>query len=458
MSMSSRVKVAKFGGTSMGSAEAMRKSADVVNRDPLVRVVVVSATSGTTNRLIELFQANAASEREAIHAGIADRHMTMAAELGANEVDRGELNAVLQEARVITSTLAHIQDKTSAAAIQFQDQLLSVGERLSSVLFSLALRDRGLNAENFDVRKILQTDDRFGKAEPNIPATRELSERSLRPKIAEGKIIVTQGFIGATRTGTTTTLGRGGSDYSAALLGEALDAQEVAIWTDVNGVMTMDPNRVKAARTIPCISFSEAAELANFGAKVLHPATLWPAIRNNIRVFVGNTFSPDAGGTWIEPEVDEKPLARAIAIRKNQTLITVSSLRMLNAHGFLSKLFGTLEQHRVSVDLVTTSEVSVALTIDGHVIPDELLVDLAKFSEVSVEKGLDLVALIGNRLTATPGIGALAFGTVTDVNIRLICQGASTHNLCFLVESSRSGEVAERLHASFLEQKNGVVA
>ena len=452
MSVSSRVKVAKFGGTSMGSAEAMRKSVAVVMRDPMTRVVVVSATSGTTNRLIELFQATTDSAREALHAGISDRHLTMAAELGATERDLAEVAAILQEARVITNTLAHIQDKTSAAALQFQDQLLSVGERLASSLFTLALKGRGLDAENFDVRKVLQTDDRFGKAEPNIAATREQTDRSLKPKLGEGKIVVTQGFIGATRTGTTTTLGRGGSDYSAALLGEALDAQEVAIWTDVSGVMTMDPNRVKSARTIPNISFSEAAELANFGAKVLHPATLWPAIRNNIRVFVGNTFAPDSGGTWIEPEVDSKPLARAIAIRKNQTLITVSSLRMLNALGFLAKLFSTLEKHRVSVDLVTTSEVSVALTIDGPLTSEGLLGDLGEFSEVTVEKDLDLVALIGNRLTATPGIGALAFGTVTDVNIRLICQGASSHNLCFLVESARSGEVAERLHASFLEQ------
>ncbi|RYZ95878.1 MAG: aspartate kinase, partial [Proteobacteria bacterium] len=271
--------------------------------------------------------------------------------------------------------------------------------------------------------------------------------------------IVTQGFIGADSAGRTTTLGRGGSDYSAALFAEALGAKDCYIYTDVNGIYSMDPRVVPNARVIREISFGEAAELANFGAKVLHPATLLPAMRAGIRVFVGNTFKPHEGGTWIHAELNERPLLRAIATRDRQTLITVNSMRMLNSHGYLARLFTILANHGLSIDLVTTSEVSVALTVDGtsagssgaSILENTALMnELSEIAEVKIEENLSLVALVGTRLSSTPGVAARTFQAVGLDNVRLICHGASPNNLCFLVNSNEVRRVASRLHEAFL--------
>lgn len=231
------------------------------------------------------------------------------------------------------------------------------------------------------------------------------------------------------------------------------------IWTDVPGIMTMDPNVVAQAKVISEISFDEAAELANFGAKVLHPATLWPAIRKKIHVFVGSTFQPELGGTWVVPELNEKPTVRALALRQYQTLITVTSLRMLNAQGFLAKLFGVLASYHLSVDLVTTSEVSVALTIDGasngssgkgiYQFPT-LLQELQEFCQVKIEENLTLVAIIGNGLTEAAGVGAKTFNSISDCNVRLVCHGASSHNICFLVKQEEAVKVVNQLHQEWI--------
>ena len=272
---------------------------------------------------------------------------------------------------------------------------------------------------------------------------------------------MTQGFIGSDSHGQTTTLGRGGSDYSAALFAEALGAHELEIWTDVPGVLTMDPRVVPTARIIPEISFSEAAEMANFGAKVLHPATLWPAVRASIPVFVGSTFQPEKGGTRILPtRSGTAPLIRAIAVRNKQTLITVSSLRMLNTHGFLAKMFEILARHQMSVDLVTTSEVSVALTVDetslgsaGKRVHENtaMLDELRTIADVKIEEDLSLIAIIGNSLNQSAGVAAKVFQSISEFNIRLVCHGASEHNVCLLVSSKEANEVAKRLHHVCIE-------
>ena len=337
-----------------------------------------------------------------------------------------------------------------------KDLVQSFGERLSSVLFAQVLAERGAAVSSFDVRQVMRTDSRFGKGEPQIAQITALSAQYLTP-LLQSQIIVTQGFIGADSSNQTTTLGRGGSDYSAAILGEAIGAKVVQIWTDVVGIFTTDPRLTPDARCIPEISFDEAAEMATFGAKVLHPATLIPAMRQNIPVFVGSSREPEAGGTWISKQVDARPSYRAIALRKNQTLITVKSPAMLHAAGFLTRVFAILSQHQISVDLVTTSEISVALTLDdapgsafGTAI-EPALAALREFSEVTVEQGLSLVAVIGNHLHSTRGITGSLFQALEQINMRLICHGASRHNLCFLVQDQEAPTVVKELHQALFQ-------
>jgi aspartate kinase len=449
----SALHVLKFGGTSMGTLDAMRQSAAVVKSSPNGRLAVVSAMSGATNQLLKAY-------RQALDKGswsdtlgsLAHRHAEAATELGFDATEKAPLHTLEREAGEILGSL----EAEDLAAL---DRLLATGELLCSHLFAKVLRNAGVKAVVVDARLCLRTNDHFGRAEPQLETTGQLSRDKLLPLLLEGTTVVTQGFIGATANGRTTTLGRGGSDYSAALFAEALHADACEIWTDVNGVLTMDPRIVPEARLLPEITFAEAAELANFGAKVLHPATVLPALRGNIKVFVGNTFAPEKGGTWIHPELPEKPTFRAVALRENQTLITVSSARMLQAHGFLAKLFTILADHSISVDLVTTSEVTVTLTIDGKAQGSSgtsvlenasLLSALRSIGEVSIEENLSLVALIGNRLTQNTGIAARAFRALQECNVRLIGHGASAGNICLLVSGDDARIAATLLHREFL--------
>lgn len=265
-------------------------------------------------------------------------------------------------------------------------------------------------------------------------------------------MVVTQGFIGATEEGHTTTLGRGGSDYSAALLAEGLNAQILEIWTDVAGIATTDPRICKGARPIPEISFQEASELATFGAKILHPATLLPAVRKNIPVFVGSSFDVEAKGTWVKKDVAEYPLIRAMAVRKKQVLVTLTTPEMLHAHGFLFQIFKIFNDHKVSVDAITTSEISVSVTLDDSTLLNKPLIsDLGQIADVKVEENLCLVSLIGNNINHTPGLGAKVFNAISDINVRMICLGASRHNFCFIVDEKQGVEAVQRLHQRFIE-------
>ncbi len=308
----------------------------------------------------------------------------------------------------------------------------------------------------------MRTNDRFGRAEPDVAALAELAALQLLPRLNEG-LVITQGFIGSENKGRTTTLGRGGSDYTAALLAEALHASRVDIWTDVPGIYTTDPRVVSAAKRIDEIAFAEAAEMATFGAKVLHPATLLPAVRSDIPVFVGSSKDPRAGGTLVCNKTENPPLFRALALRRNQTLLTLHSLNMLHSRGFLAEVFGILARHNISVDLITTSEVSVALTLDttgststgDTLLTQSLLMELSALCRVEVEEGLALVALIGNDLSKACGVGKEVFGVLEPFNIRMICYGASSHNLCFLVPGEDAEQVRAStppIHAWFLQQ------
>jgi aspartate kinase len=424
----------------------MSRCADIVLADPRIRLIVVSASSGVTNLLVDITKQTEVSARFDLYAGI-------------ERITNAVLHALKEQAQVganikqLLIELTTLLQQPGAFSDAQKDLIQSFGERLSSVLFAQVLAERGAMVSQFDVRRVMRTDSQFGKGEPQIEQIAANTSQYLLPLLKQ-QLIVTQGFIGADPLGQTTTLGRGGSDYSAAILGEAVGAAVVQIWTDVVGIFTTDPRLTAEARCIPEISFDEAAEMATFGAKVLHPATLIPAMRRNIPVFVGSSREPQAGGTWISKEVDARPSYRAIALRKNQTLITVKSPAMLHAAGFLAKVFEILSQHKISVDLVTTSEISVALTLDdapGSAFGTSIepaLAALKQFSEVTVEEGLSLIAVIGNHLHSTRGVTGSLFQALERINMRLICHGASRHNLCFLVQDTEAASVVKELHTA----------
>lgn len=444
--------VAKFGGTSVADFDAMNRSADITLANPAVRLVVLSASAGVTNVLVALSEGNEAERRahyldeiRCIQYSIIDRlaEQTVICE----EIDRMIDNiAMLAEAAGLATSLA------------LTDELVSYGELMSTLLFVEVLRQRGVAAAWFDVRKVMRTNDQFGRAEPDSHMLKAQTRTLLLPRL-ESELIITQGFIGNEAKGRTTTLGRGGSDYTAALLGEALEAGRINIWTDVSGIYTTDPRVVPQAKRIDEISFDEAAEMATFGAKILHPATLLPAVRSAIPVFVGSSKDPGAGGTLVYNQTENPPLFRALALRRRQTLLTLHSLNMLHARGFLAEVFNILARHAISVDIITTSEVSVALTIDttgstttgASLLTQALLTELSSLCRVEVEEDLALVALIGNKLSQACGVGKEVFSVLDPFNIRLICYGASSHNLCLLVPGGDAEQVVITLHGALFD-------
>ncbi|HAV1607446.1 TPA: lysine-sensitive aspartokinase 3 [Enterobacter hormaechei subsp. steigerwaltii] len=444
--------VAKFGGTSVADYDAMNRSADVVLADPNTRLVVLSASAGVTNLLVSLSEGLEATERFVKLDALRKIQFDILERLQNPNVIREEVERLLEN----ITTLAEAASLATSSALT--DELVSHGELMSTLLFVEIMRERNIQAQWFDVRKVMRTSDRFGRAEPDVEALAELTNQQLAPRLDEG-IVITQGFIGSEAKGRTTTLGRGGSDYTAALLGEALHATRVDIWTDVPGIYTTDPRVVSAAKRIDVIAFEEAAEMATFGAKVLHPATLLPAVRSDIPVFVGSSKDPKAGGTLVCKKTENPPLFRALALRRKQTLVTLHSHNMLHSRGFLAEVFGILARHNISVDLITTSEVSIALTLDttgststGHtLLTQSLLIELSELCRVEVEEDLALVAIIGNKLSRACGVGKEVFGVLDPFNIRMICYGASSYNLCFLVPADQAEQVVQKLHQNLFE-------
>lgn len=444
----SSLTVAKFGGTSVADYQAMLRCANIIKNDNSNRLVVVSASSGVTNLLVRLSQKNVSVIEQkdivesirAIQVNIT-QHLSSDVETQLND----EIDSLLEE------LTQHALTQLLQYSTRTGDAILAFGEQFSSRIFAQVLQSVDIPGEYFNVQQVMKTNSLYGKAVVDLNQLSEQSRQLLAPKLVNN-VIVTQGFIGQDSQGHTTTLGRGGSDYSAALLTEALSGNNLSIWTDVVGIFTTDPRITDQARAIKEISFGEAAEMATFGAKILHPATLIPAMRQNIPVFVGSSKEPEKGGTQIKQKVDSNPTYRSIALRREQTLVTVKSPAMLHASGFLAKVFGVLAKHELSIDLITTSEISVALTFDNpsgstqSLITNTVVAELEQLCEVSVEHGLSLVAVIGNGLTGAKGIGQSIFETINDVNIRLICHGASANNLCFLVNEGDANFVVEKLH------------
>lgn len=449
----SHLSIAKFGGTSVANYAAMQASAKIVIHDPNTRVVVLSASAGVTNLLVALASGCDSSERTKRLNEVRQIQENILNELK----DDREVRPKIEKLLVNIESLA--EAASLATSLALTDELISHGEMMSSLIFVEILRELNTSATWVDVRTVIATDSHFGKAIPDDEKTQKNSDQMLKPLIDRGELIITQGFIGRDPQGKTTTLGRGGSDYSAALLAEVLHAKDVLIWTDVAGIYTTDPRIVPTAKRIDTMSFSEAAEMATFGAKVLHPATLLPAVRSNIPVYVGSSKAPEAGGTWVTRDPQPRPTFRAIALRRDQTLLTLSSLNMLHAQGFLAKVFTILAKYKISVDVVTTSEVSIALTLDKtgsassgtSLLSAELIDELSKLCSVKIDSDLSLVALIGNELHTSSGIAKRIFDTLENYNIRSICYGASTNNICILVHNNNADDIVSALHQALFE-------
>lgn len=446
--------VAKFGGTSVANFEAMSRCAAIIEKNPETKLVVSSACSGVTNLLVEL--ANGVpdtAQRAQIIQKLTEIHEAIIAQLQHSD-------AVQQDVHAILATVSNLAEAASIqSTAKLTDHLVACGELMSTHLLTQLMVERGIPAVRFDIRHILRTDNHYGCAEPDLATIATLAQQQLAP-LCQQHVVVTQGFIGSDAEGNTTTLGRGGSDYSAALIAEAVKASGLQIWTDVPGIYTTDPRIATKASPISEISFSEASEMANFGAKILHPSTLLPALRHHIPVFVGSSKEPETGGTWIRQEVESSPQFRALALRSNQTMVTLRSAKMFHAYGFLAKVFEILAKHKISVDLITTSEISVSLTLDktdtsggAPLLPQAVREELEDLCTVEVEQNLCLVALIGNHME-NKGYAKTVFNTLGDYNLRMICYGASDHNLCFLVDSHESHAVIQTLHKNLFEAES----
>jgi len=432
--------VMKFGGTSVEDAAAIERSCKIVGQRLSRRpFVVVSALGGATNSLLEAGTLAARGE--------IGRAMEIAERLEKRHAELLESTAEhsirLRELLKALSAIGEFSPRT-------QDLVASYGEVLSSLIFADRMKRLGFEAVHLDARQCLITNDHFGKALPIVDLTTIRLEEAARSHLNAGRAVVMGGYIGATSTGITTTLGRGGSDYSAAIAGAALNAEEIQIWTDVDGMMTTDPRIVPDAWKVREISFGEASELAYFGAKVLHPLTVLPAVEKNIPVYILNSKKPGGTGTRITREARPcRNLIKSIAVKKGITVLTVSSSRMLMAHGFLRALFEVFDRHRTSVDMVATSEVSVSLTLDSLSSLDAILEDLRAFGDVEIASKAALICLVGNNLKYTPGVARRAFGSLADINVLMVSHGASNINFSFIVEEKDATTAVRRLHADF---------
>ncbi|MGA9391156.1 MAG: lysine-sensitive aspartokinase 3 [Candidatus Sulfotelmatobacter sp.] len=447
--------VMKFGGTSVEDAKAIARVAAIVkNRLPQRPMVVVSAMARVTDTLLTMARAAGAGERKTalkLCRSLQERHYNTASELLGTALftdfhaDLGADFETLDELLRGISAVGELTPRTT-------DHVAAFGEILSSRIVAAAFSAHGLNSAHVDAREVLVTDSRYMQAVPQQEETNERLQSIVRPLLDAGRVPVMGGFVGASRAGVTTTVGRGGSDFSAAIVGAGLGAERIEIWTDVDGILTTDPRICKEARRIKVVSFDEAAELAYFGAKVLHPATVLPAIQKNIPVYVLNSLNPACEGTKITTRAPKgKNIFKAIAVKKRITIVDVAAPRMLLAHGFLRAIFEAFDRHKVAVDVVSTSEVSVSLTVDSNQAIPALAADLAKLADVKYEGRKAIVCLVGESLRDKPGVAAAVFGELADKNIRMISQGASEINLTFVIEEDDVPEVIQRLHNTFFK-------
>ena len=448
--------VIKFGGTSVGDAQRVANAIDIVaERREKKPIVVVSALAGVTNDLVAASEAARACDIDRVNqiiAAVRQRHEDVAMRLVQQKFDFFEsfikqLDKQIDQIHTILRGIALLGEITARA----RDKVMAIGEKLSSVLFAYSMMMRALPGEHVDSEEVVITDARFGEANPLMDETRAAAQRVLLPLIERNLIPVIGGFIGRTRDGATTTLGRGGSDYSAAIIGAAIRADEIQIWTDVDGMMTCDPRLIPSARVVDRISYVEAAELAWFGAKVLHPRTIAPAVAQKIPVRVLNTHNIASPGTLITEEGDTRVDAgpRAVAVKRGITVVHMTSNKMLGAHGFLARLFAIFEELEISVDLITTSEVSVSVTIDED--KPQLIEHLTPVAEVEIRKSQCIVAIVGRNLMRDSVIGARVFDSMRGIPMSMFSLGASGLNLSIVVDEADADRSVRAIHAALFE-------
>ncbi len=439
--------VMKFGGTSVESAEAISRVAGIV-RERISRrpVVVVSAMGRTTNKLLAIASAAVSGKREEALESLSDMrafHLREAAGLGVD----AEVAAHFDELAELVKGLAVMGELTPRAT----DAISSYGERISSIIVTAFFNKHGIPAVHVDSRSLIVTDARHMQAAP-LFAESDAKLAETIPPLARKHVVVMGGFVASTQDGVTTTLGRGGSDYTASIVGAGIGAEEIQIWTDVDGMLTADPTILKGGYRVETCSFAEAAELAYFGAKVLHPATVLPAIEKNIPVRILNSRRPEVEGTLIvaEAPASSAPI-RSIACKKNITLVNIVSTRMLMAHGFLRRIFEIFDRFETPVDMLATSEVSVSLTIDNTRALGAIREEIEEFAEVTVEDGHAIVCLVGENIRKIPGTTARVFVALKDINVRMVSQGASLLNISLVVAASDLHRAVESLHREFFD-------
>ena len=452
--------IMKFGGTSVEDATAMNRTADIVKgrRDKgLAAVVVVSAMARVTDQLIAAADASGRGDKAgalAISARLRLRHNDTARDLLGERSDRlpvlqAALHAEIDALDDLLRGIAAVGELTPRT----NDLVSSFGERLSSRMVAEAFALRGLKGAHVDGRKCIITDDHYGKATPQEAAIEAALREHVLPLIEAGHTPVMGGFIGSNAAGITTTLGRGGSDYTAALVGGGLHAGAIEIWTDVNGIMTTDPRICPDALRVKTISFEEAAELAYFGAKVLHPATILPAVQKSIPVWVLNSRNAANEGTKIVA-VSPRCLSpfKSIAAKKKLTIIDIVASRMLMAHGFLKAVFDVFDKYQCAIDMVSTSEVSVSVTVDSNEKLPDICAELGRIADVKYEGHKALICLVGEDIRGHNGIAGQVFSAVSHVNIRMISQGASEINMSFMIDEEDVEEAIRSLHAKFFAE------
>ena len=445
--------VMKFGGTSVEDATAIDRIATIVKARLSERpLVVVSAMSKVTDGLLAMAAAAGKGDGEkavVLCHQVRERHFTTAGEL----LHTGLFTEVHSKLQTEFESLEHLLRGIAAVGEltpRTSDYVVSFGERLSSIVITAAFTARNIPAVLLDARKVIITDAQHGKAIPLVDEIDAKLQANAKPLIEDGKVPVMGGFIGSTRDGITTTIGRGGSDFSAALAGAGLNAERIEIWTDVDGMKTTDPRICPDAHRIKIISLDEAAELAYFGAKVLHPATVLPAVEKNIPVLVLNSRNPANEGTRIVARTPKsKALFKAIAAKQRITIIEIVAARMLMAHGFLARVFEIFDRHKCPIDIVSTSEVSISVTVDSNEAIPAITADLEKLAYVKFSGRQAIICLVGESIRERPGVAAQVFDAMKNINVRMISQGASELNMSFVIEESDVPAAIRTLHARF---------
>lgn len=448
--------VMKFGGTSVEDAVAIRRLVSIVrtqlHRQP---IVAVSAMGKTTNGLLECARLAAGNDLTSAQSKletISAHHLKAVDQLASAEEKDSLRLALGNRFNEISETLEEIK-QTGRITPRLSDAISSNGELLSSLVVAAAFRADGMNGVWVDVRPLMRTNDDFTRAAVQFEIANSKLKEGFTAALVNGGVPVTQGFIGSTAEGLTTTIGRGGSDYSASIIGAALDADEIQIWTDVDGIMTTDPRIVPEAAKVKTISFAEASELAYFGAKVLHPSTLLPAMAKEIPVRVCNSRNPQNEGTAIvRTAPSSNSLVKAIAFKRGITIVNVTSDRMLMAYGFLARLFDVFANRETPVDMVATSEVSVSVTLDDTRNLERVIADLQELGEVSVERDQALICLVGEKLKFTPGVASRIFSSIEQINVSMISHGASAINVSFIVADRDVEQAVKSLHREFFSE------